>query len=446
MVAPSLAAVGLMGVSAAGMAQPLDSFGFGSRSSSLGGAVTADVEDLSASYYNPAGLARGKALRLAVGYLWAQPQLRFNGSESKVDPIRGIQLGLLVPGRLGPVRFAVGVATHVPDDLLASTVILPVEKPHWELWESRPQRTFLAMHLALRPLDWLLVGGGIAVVAGTDTALRIRGDLNMLSPKTESQLEHQVRTELPATRSPEVGLQILASETVSVGVTYRGEVQIGADLNSDANLNLTGLGKPISGELQVTTQSIPSFFPQQVVLGTSFLATRRLRVGLDVTWLDWSAHPLSGPATSAEVNVDAPKALESFLKKAAPVQENKPSSVKFADRLVPRIGLEWRTLTWSWAKLVTRTGYFFEQSPIDSQPDASNLLDNDRHVGSLGLGLMLDHLRPMIAGLVSIDAHVQFSYLPTRETTKASADDSVGDYRTGGTMIAGGTTLEVVFK
>ncbi|MEM6958675.1 MAG: hypothetical protein AAF645_23540, partial [Myxococcota bacterium] len=45
-------------------ATPPDTFGFGSRSTALGGAVAASVEDVSATYYNPAGLARSGNLRI----------------------------------------------------------------------------------------------------------------------------------------------------------------------------------------------------------------------------------------------------------------------------------------------------------------------------------------------------------------------------------------------
>ena len=50
-----------LGLTSSAAAQPIDTFGMGSRSIAMGGAVTADVEDFTANYYNPAGLARAGA-------------------------------------------------------------------------------------------------------------------------------------------------------------------------------------------------------------------------------------------------------------------------------------------------------------------------------------------------------------------------------------------------
>ena len=55
----------------------------------MGGAVTADVEDFSANYYNPAGLARGDQLRISMGWYGAVHDLRINGASSNVDPLHG---------------------------------------------------------------------------------------------------------------------------------------------------------------------------------------------------------------------------------------------------------------------------------------------------------------------------------------------------------------------
>ena len=54
-------------------ANPLDAFGFGARSVAMGGAVTAQVSDVSANYYNPSGLTDAHRLRLDLGYALVSP-------------------------------------------------------------------------------------------------------------------------------------------------------------------------------------------------------------------------------------------------------------------------------------------------------------------------------------------------------------------------------------
>ena len=93
----ALAALVVASPSAAS-AQPMDTYGMGSRSIAMGGAVTADVEDFSANYYNPAGLARAGAARIGIGYFGAFHELQINQLDSNVDPARGLVLGLVVPG------------------------------------------------------------------------------------------------------------------------------------------------------------------------------------------------------------------------------------------------------------------------------------------------------------------------------------------------------------
>ena len=80
-------------------ANPIDLFGFGPRGQAMAGAQVADAEDTSASYYNPALLARSSDIRIDVGYQLAVPRLTIDGRDNDVDVSRGLALGLAVPGR-----------------------------------------------------------------------------------------------------------------------------------------------------------------------------------------------------------------------------------------------------------------------------------------------------------------------------------------------------------
>ena len=75
----ALAAVCTLSLASAdARANPLDTFGLGSREAAMGGAAAADVSDFSANYYNPAGLARARGLEIAIGYfrdeVWIGPK------------------------------------------------------------------------------------------------------------------------------------------------------------------------------------------------------------------------------------------------------------------------------------------------------------------------------------------------------------------------------------
>src|SRR5687767_10708176 len=92
-----LAALGAPGLARAHVP---DTYGFGSRATAMGGAVSADATDFSAAYYNPAGLVGATGVSVSVGYLYAANNLRMNGLDNGVASAHGLVGGLVAPGKL----------------------------------------------------------------------------------------------------------------------------------------------------------------------------------------------------------------------------------------------------------------------------------------------------------------------------------------------------------
>ena len=134
----------------AARANPVEAFGFGARAQGMASAVTAVVNDSTANFYNPAGLAMTDALTIDVGYFFNRLDLRFNGRGQGVDNNSGIQAGILIPGRFGPVRWAFGIAVFLPDRRLSRVRALPQFQPRWVLYDNRTQRIFLTTNIAIR--------------------------------------------------------------------------------------------------------------------------------------------------------------------------------------------------------------------------------------------------------------------------------------------------------
>src|SRR5580658_1230665 len=141
-------------------ANPLDSFGFGSRATAMGGATAADTQDFSANYYNPAGLALARRMEISVGYVNVDQALYINGLNSGVDPVRALVAGIVAPGKIAGIPLAFGFGVHLPDDRLSLIAALPQTQPRWELYDSRNQLFYLAANLAVSPWPWLQIGGG----------------------------------------------------------------------------------------------------------------------------------------------------------------------------------------------------------------------------------------------------------------------------------------------
>ena len=115
----ALSGAAVLFVPALARANPPDTYGFGSRETAMGNAAAADARGVSANYYNPANLARSRGLELSIGYFRADHSLAMNGQDNGVDPVKGINGGLVVPGNLFTIPFAFGLGVHLPDDRIS---------------------------------------------------------------------------------------------------------------------------------------------------------------------------------------------------------------------------------------------------------------------------------------------------------------------------------------
>ncbi len=429
-------------------------YGFGSRSSALAGAVAADAPDPSACFYNPAALVSAPGLELSVGYLYADNRLRINGQDNDVVDVHGLTAGIVAPGHLGKLPFAFGIATYLPDDGLSRIRALRQETPRWELYNDRPTIIFLTAQVAIKPLPWLEIGGGIAFLAATRGRFGIRGEANVLRPQ-DSQLSHEVDADLTSVRYPILGARFKVGQLGYVGLAYRGEHKL--DLQLEANLvgvvDFAGVDVPLNYSL--ATKTIDAFQPHQVVAGFSFQAVRRLHVNFDLGWVNWSAYESPTAQTSAHLEADLPPGVNIELP-----EDPKPVVVvppAFEDRFVPRLGIEYllgfgsdrkvpgRDKPVPAVELPLRLGYVYEATPVPEQTGRTNFVDTDRHTVSFGTGVVLNAPFSVLQGHLRLDAHAALSVLPERVMRKANAADFIGDYRADGLMIAGGATLAASF-
>ena len=306
MRAPAIGlATTLLCLAGSARATPLDAFGMGSRGTAMGGAQAADVADFSANYYNPAGLARAQGVELSLGYMRADQFLYVNGSNSGVDPVKGLVGGVVVPGRLFRVPFAFGAALFLPDDFLSRVVALPQDQPRWELYDNRNQLLYVAANLAVSPFSWLQIGGGISFMAATSGSLAISGSAAVLQP-AGSELRHEVDADLTAIRYPQVGARIELSKHVALALVYRGQFSQELDLHAilSGGITLLPMGKLLTtAYYDLVTDSVSAFQPQQGVLGTSWEVTPDVRVNVDLTYVNWSAYVPPVAALDVKLNI-----------------------------------------------------------------------------------------------------------------------------------------------
>lgn len=426
----------------AALANPPDTYGFGSRETAMGGAMVAESKGFAANYYNPAALVRSRGLEVGMGYFRADHSMLINDLDTHVDPVKGVNGGIVAPGSVLSVPFAFGIGVHLPDDRISRVRALRQEQPRWELYDNRNQRLFLAANLAVQPFKWLQIGGGMSFMSSTRGRLDISGGANLFRPD-DSKLRHEVDADLTAVRYPQAGIRVELSDRVAVGATYRGEFQLALDLEAHLFGDVSGL---TTARYDLITHSINNFLPQQAVFGGSWALTRTLRTTFDATWMNWSAYV--APVAQLDAKLDIPPPPSGWPSTVTPPQAPAPTRVeplRLHDRVVPRVGVEWHALGDRNVRGFVRAGYEYAKSPIEAQLGLTNYVDRDRHTVSLGLGATLADLLPELPGSLFVDGHLQVSALPTETTRKTSAADYVGDYTAGGRIINIGITAGFAF-
>jgi long-chain fatty acid transport protein len=445
-------AIGVVGTSlafgGASHANALGTYGFGSRSSALEGAVSADVEDFSANYYNPAGLVRSNALRLDLGYLYATHALRTNDRDNHVDPVHGLVGGIVAPGSVFGLRFAFGLAIHIPDDRISRSRSLPQIQPRWELYDNSVQLIHITANLAISPVRWLRIGGGLSFVSSTRGRLDIYG--NIAYPNADSsQLQHTVDADLLSVRYPQAGVQIDVLPTLTLGFVYRGEFRLALQIDAvvEGQIVLGRVSDPnatrIAGSYSLSSQSVAVFLPQQAVFGAAWRPIQGLTVMADLTWIDWQAYQNPSAQLGVGLNLQIPPGVTGLMIPALP-PSTRVVPAGFHDTLVPRIGIEYRRDI-GLHTLAARAGYRYEASPVPDQTAGTNFLDSNRHAVSLGAGIVVRGLRPVLPGGLSFDVHGEGQFLEQRSVQKSDPNDPIGDYVIGGQVWSAGVTVGVLF-
>lgn len=428
-----------------------EAYGFGSRAAALAGAVSADSSDFSAVAYNPAGLAGAKGLSIGAGYTANFHELSTNGADNDVADARGVVAGVVAPGRVGGLPVALGVALHLPDKGLSYIKSRRQEAPRWELYDTRQQLLFLAAALAARPWPWLEVGAGLGFLSATRGSFSLRGTAELARP-FDSQLEHAVDADLTAVRFPLIGVRLSRPGWGSVALSYRGESKLDLQIDArlDGQLSIAGISVPFLYELEAQTMS--AFSPRTLTASWSLRRIEGLHVNLDLSWVEWSAYESPVARVRALLDVDLPAGAPIALPPSP--RPTEPLPPMFRDRIVPRVGMEWRpsfgtggmsSTTKSSVELPLRAGYAFERSPVPPQRGATTFIDADRHTVSIGLGVAVRDPFEALRGTVKLDVHGMLAVLPETATNKSRPVDLTGDFVARGTILGVGATTEVAF-
>jgi long-chain fatty acid transport protein len=345
----------------------------GARGMGFAGAFTAQANDPSAIFHNPAGLAFLKGKQIYLGGTAVAPRSSFTGE----NPFPGANVteegdaGVLVPPnayysqRLSE-RLAVGLGLHVPYGL----------KSAWkdpDTYSGRYISTLAELKgFSLNPTVAVQLADRFAVGAGLDvrfSSVALERRVPVVNPFTQRVVDGAI-VELQSDTATGVGfnLGVLAkpSENLSVGASYRHKVKVDYEGSAAFTPQPTGnsqLDARVEALLPSGSQPITTSieFPAFASVGVAY--TRQdWTVEFDFNWYQWNSFDR------------LPLTFESRPDLSEVIVEDYGNSYQY------RLGVE-RVLNDTYA---VRAGYFYDQTPAPAASISPLLPDADRNGFALG--------------------------------------------------------------
>jgi hypothetical protein len=375
-----------------------DLFGFGMRSPAMAGTGVASADDYEATYANPAGLAFGHRRTLTFGYAGAHYGLHLDGADRAVDDTNGLILGVQLPIPLGDAlagRLALGLGLYLPAGVVNRARAAFPEVPTLALLDNRTQTVSISVGAGVRLHERVAIGAGVLALAALVGTIHLGVDG---AGRVTSQAEEQ----LIANFAPIVGARWDVTQRFHLGAVFRGRSQSRYDITVDSNLRgVIPFDLP-----KIRFAGTSQYDPLQAALEATFSPADGWLLAANLTYQRWSDFaPPSEQATAESPPTPGSR---------CPAQGDMPDANCFADRVIPRVALEWRHAG-QLIDAALRAGYFFAWSPAPDAAPARTLLDASRHVVTIGAELALRRWVPL-----RLTAFYQWHQLQANERVSGS--------------------------
>jgi long-chain fatty acid transport protein len=386
-------------------ASPLQMFGFGGRSPGAGATGVASSEDFDSTYLNPAGLADLTRKRFSFGTLLGAFDL--SGIPRTVDAAVGLEFGASLPIPLGGAlkdRVGLGLGFYVPTTVINRARAPMPGTPFFALLENRAQVVGLQVGVGVKINDRWTIGGGTLALAALKGFIHVSADA---AGRFTTTSEEQLITDY----APIFGARWKTSDTITSGLTLRFPSRSSYDI--DVTNDLASYLPVTLPELRVA--GVAQYDPLTLAAEVAWRARRHLLVSGQLAYERWSVFPLPTENPVASMPKQAPPG--------------------FHDTVVPRVAAEWRG-SYGVYDLALRGGYWFAWSPAPAMTGMQALMDNDRHVFTIGAGIASGRSKKLP---IHIDLWFQVHQLVSR--SNARPDMSV--ITTGGRIFVGGLMMGV---
>lgn len=404
-----------------------DLYGFTPRGRAMGNAQTADADDFTGAFYNPATLTRRKRIVVGAGLMHTRPSLtidrRFTQEEQRAvphvlpEPFSGLNVGALFPlGKKFGDRVAIGAGMYLPLLRLLRAAAVDAQVPQFYRYEQQPDKFVLLTSVAVSITDWLSLGLGVQVLASLDGQIDLGIELanRRVSRRT-------VLVDIIPSAAPVVGALITPARNLRIGLSWRGDIQLDYALPGDIRIDdLVRLDLDLRGTVLYTPSTLSG--------GVAWDAGD-WTVSADLAWLRWSVAPDPSPTVAIDLSGDLLDGLG--LGERLDIGSGAPVNLAFEDVLEARLGAEYRPHK----QFAARAGYMWRPSPAPVPVGPFNQIDPDAHVLSAGLGVTFKDPLEVRENPVTLDFVYQATLMQSQRVDQRAGDgDRVGDYTAGGAV------------
>jgi long-chain fatty acid transport protein len=320
-------------------------------------AFTAQADDPSAIFYNPAGLTQLKGTQISVGAYYLQPVFQFHGDDGSAEHMDypSVLPHVYAETNFGLDRFRFGFGVNDVDGIN-------------EDWGPNGPLNEIVNKAELEVINF-----SPAVAYRVDDHLSLGLAFNIYYGNLD--LERNVT--LAAPPAPEGDFRVqghAVSFGVTPGIMYKinDRNQVGLYYRSPFALDFTGhaeIKSSIIPEVGPSPAKDSLQFPQSIGLGYAVRPINPLKMEADVIWTDWDS-----------VN-------QLYIRSPNPAFNNEELPADWKSGFAFRLGGQYQ-LDRNW---YLRAGYAFGQNAVPTATFSPLVPDSNYHLAAIGLGYQTDH-------------------------------------------------------
>ena len=393
-------------------------------------AVDATLDD---TYAQPGQLGHLKNLQLNFGFLLEAPLMEFQSlqgddkSDQWLAPESdgGLVLSVSVPlGGILKKRLVFGTHVYLPARrLLAITGFEPSEAFLYRY--AYGHRVHNATIFGAEITSWFSLGAGFRF------STRATTDMTLNVDPFDSELDYQrISIDVTPVLAPVVGAHFGAFD-IGIGklgfsTAFHEKMVDSIDVISRNNLN------GILASVNVLLDVLSNFGPRRASGVLSFKTNSNFLLTSSFEWEEWS--DVVDPSAIVAMDLGGDDLEQLGLQDGLDIPgegKSRNGDLGFVDTFNWGFGFETPLWNDGWA---FKGGWKYRPTPVPDQIGLTNMIDNNTHIGALGITWHLQDPMSWSEAPMDINFAWQGHFFETRKTEKKYADDPVGNWQSKGSI------------